>query len=86
MVSEHAAGRPVGRVAVDIGTQSGVLSDAVRFCFDVVAAGTCVAGAVLEIREIEARGRCRQCRVEFAMPNLFTQCACGSRDVELVSG
>ena len=86
IVSEHAAGRKVSRVALDIGQLSGVMSDAIRFCFDVVADGTCLDGAKLEIFDIEGKGRCRACQAEFATPHLYTPCACGSRDVERLSG
>jgi hydrogenase nickel incorporation protein HypA/HybF len=86
IVAEHAAGRRVARIAVDIGKLSGVMSDAVRFCFDVVAHGTCVEGAALEIKEIEGRGRCRLCHAEFATPALYTPCDCGSREIERLSG
>ena len=86
IVAEHAAGRKVTRVAVDIGRLSGVMSDAVRFCFDVVARGTCAEGATLDIRDIEGKGRCRACHTEFATPQLYSPCACGSRDVERIAG
>jgi hydrogenase nickel incorporation protein HypA/HybF len=86
VVAEHARGRPVQRVAVDIGRLSGVMPEAVQFCFDVVAQGTCVEGATLEIRHVEGRGRCRTCGNAFAMPQLYTPCPCGSRDVERTSG
>ena len=86
IVAEHAAGRHVTRVAIDVGRLSGVLSDAVRFCFDVVARGTCVEGAKLEIRDIEGRARCRACLAEFATVNLYSPCVCGSRDIERLAG
>lgn len=86
IVAEHAAGRPVTRVALDVGRLSGVMSDAKRFAFDIVAAGTCVEGAKLEIRDIDGRGHCRRCHAEFATPELFTPCACGSRDIERLDG
>lgn len=86
IVSEHAAGRKVSRVALDIGKLSGVMSDAISFCFDVVANGTCLDGAKLEIFDIEGKGRCRTCQAEFATPQLYTPCACGSRDIERLSG
>ena len=40
IVSEHAKGCKVARVALDVGRLSGVMSDAIRFSFDVVAPGT----------------------------------------------
>lgn len=86
IVAEHAEGRKVTRVALDIGRLSGVMSEAIRFAFDVVAQGTCIEGARLDIRDIDGRGRCRACGTDFATPTLFTPCACGSRDVERVAG
>jgi hydrogenase nickel incorporation protein HypA/HybF len=86
IVAEHAAGRKVTRVALDVGNLSGVMSDAIRFSFDIVAQGTALEGARLDIRDIEGLGRCRQCYTEFATPTLFTPCACGSRDVERIAG
>lgn len=86
IVAEHAAGRKVTRVSLDIGRLSGVMSEAIRFSFDVVSDGTCLKGARLDIRDIEGLGRCRKCHAEFATPTLFTPCACGCRDIERVAG
>lgn len=78
--------RKVTGVRLEIGRVSGILPDAVRFCFDVVCAGTPLEGAWLEIREPEARARCRSCAAEFAPDGPVSLCACGSADVELLSG
>jgi hydrogenase nickel incorporation protein HypA/HybF len=86
IVAEHANGRPVARVRVEVGKLSGVMSDAIRFCFDVVAKGTCLEGAELELIEIDGRGRCRACQSEFPTPDLFTACSCGSRNIERLAG
>lgn len=86
IVSDHAKGQRVARVALDVGRLSGVMSEAITFCFDVVAAGTVLDGAKLEITDIEGRGLCRACKTEFATPALFTSCACGSRDIERLAG
>jgi hydrogenase nickel incorporation protein HypA/HybF len=86
IVAEHARGRAVTRVVVEIGELAGVMADAVAFCFDAVAAGTPLEGAVLEIRRIEARGRCRACGTEFVQRALYTPCPCGSYAVERLTG
>ena len=39
----------------------GVMPDAIRFCFDVVAQGSALDGAALDIVEIPGRARCRDC-------------------------
>jgi hydrogenase nickel incorporation protein HypA/HybF len=49
--SEHAAGAKVIKVIVEIGKLSGVLPDAVRFCFDLCCEDTPLQGAALEIIE-----------------------------------
>ena len=41
----------VTRVLLEIGKLSGVVPDAVRFCFDIAADGTSLVGAALEIIE-----------------------------------
>ena len=76
----------VTAVHVRIGKVSGVVPDAVRFCFDLVAEGTPVEGARLDITEPQGRARCRGCAAEFAVDDLVLLCGCGSADVELLSG
>jgi len=49
IVGEAAKGRRVVRVTLEVGALSGVMTDAIAFCFDVVAKGTPVEGAVLDI-------------------------------------
>lgn len=78
--------RKVTGVRLDIGRVSGILPDAVRFCFELACAGTRLEGAWLEIREPEARARCRDCADEFSPAWPVSSCACGSVDVELLSG
>lgn len=53
IVSEQAAGKRVRRVWLEIGTASAIIPDAVRFCFDVVAKGTPLEGAALDIIECD---------------------------------
>jgi hydrogenase nickel incorporation protein HypA/HybF len=83
---ERAAGRRVTRVVLEIGKLSGVLPDAVRFCFDLCAEGTDAEGAALEIREPLGRGRCRACSAEVALGGPLGRCGCGGTDLEWVAG
>jgi len=53
MVAAHAQGRTVKRVTLEVGKLTCVMPDALRFCFDLVAAGTSLDGACLDICEIE---------------------------------
>lgn len=84
--SERANGARVQSVTLVIGRLSGVMSDAVRFCFDICARGTPVEGARLEIIETPGRARCRVCGGEVELPMLVGRCGCGSSDLQLLSG
>jgi len=86
MVTEHAQGRCVRRVKLEIGKFTCVTPDAMRFCFDVVATGTPLGGARLEIVEIEALARCRVCGETFVQQTLWSCCPCGERDYDRLSG
>jgi hydrogenase nickel incorporation protein HypA/HybF len=76
----------VTAVNVQVGKVSGVVPDAIRFCFDLVAEGTPVEGALLRIDEPAGLARCRSCGDEFAVDDLVLLCPCGSADVELRRG
>jgi hydrogenase nickel incorporation protein HypA/HybF len=73
-------------VRLEIGPLSGVVPDSVRFCFDLVAEGTNLSGARLEISEPPARCRCHRCGTEFAPDGPFPMCRCGSVEVAVLSG
>jgi hydrogenase nickel incorporation protein HypA/HybF len=86
IAAEAARGRRVHCVTLEIGKLSGVMAEAVAFCFPLAAEGTSVAGARLEIVEIPGRGRCGACGVEFETATLFGPCACGSHRVTRLQG
>jgi hydrogenase nickel incorporation protein HypA/HybF len=86
IVGDAANGRRVRRVTLEVGKLTGVMTDAILFCFETVAQGTLLEGAALEIRQIEGRARCRNCGLEFAAATLFTPCACGSRQNQRLRG
>lgn len=86
IVGDAAKGNRVRRVTLDVGKLSGVMPDAIAFCFETVAQGTALEGAILEIRQIEGRARCNACGAEFAADTLFTPCACGSRQFKRLQG
>ncbi|MCZ2403489.1 hydrogenase maturation nickel metallochaperone HypA [Paenarthrobacter sp. Z7-10] len=78
--------RAVKGVNLRIGRLSGVLPDAVRFCFELVSVDTPLAGAVLRIDEPQGRIRCRSCHRDVVLPDTLLLCTCGSADVEVTSG
>ncbi|OAA24010.1 hydrogenase nickel incorporation protein HypA/HybF [Frankia sp. EI5c] len=87
MIAERIpAGVRVSRVRLEIGRLSGVMVEPVRFCFDLVAAGTPLDGACLEVSQPPGWGRCRRCGDEVALPDLLTPCRCGSHEIDLTGG
>jgi hydrogenase nickel incorporation protein HypA/HybF len=86
IVAEAANGRRVARVTLEVGKLSGVMAGAIAFCFEVVAEGTALAGATLDIREVDGHARCLACGAEFAAATLYAPCACGSRRISLLRG
>ncbi len=85
-VTERTGTAPVTSVRLRVGRLSGVVPDAMRFCFELVTAGTPLEGAALEFDRPDGRGRCRTCGAEFVLPDLVLLCDCGSADVEVVAG
>ncbi len=86
IVSEQAAGRKVKRVTLEIGKFAAVMPDAIRFCFDVVAQGSALDGAALDIVEIPGKARCFDCGNEVMLAEIFGHCTCGSRKLERFAG
>jgi hydrogenase nickel incorporation protein HypA/HybF len=77
----------VTRVVVEVGIAAGVEPDALRFCFDAVAAETLLQGAELTIETISLQARCRSCACEFAPARLVSICPrCGSNAPYLLKG
>jgi hydrogenase nickel incorporation protein HypA/HybF len=85
-VLERTGDRAVTTVRLRVGRLSGVVPDALRFCFELVAAGTALEGAQLEIDEPGGAAHCRACGADFALSDLVLLCGCGSADVEVLAG
>ena len=64
-ITERTSGARATLVRLDIGKLSGVVSDAVAFCFELVADGMPLRDARLEIKEPAGRATCRSCAAEF---------------------
>ena len=85
-VLDRTGDRQVTLVNLRIGALSGVLPEAMRFCFEVASAGTALAGHRLNIDEPRGLGRCRNCKRDFVLEDLILLCPCGSADVEVLGG
>jgi len=85
-ITARIGDRQVREVRLEIGRLSGVSADSLRFCFELVAAGTGVAGASLDIVQPAGQARCLTCLDEFVLADHILLCACGSSDVRLTAG
>ncbi|HUA36507.1 MAG TPA: hydrogenase maturation nickel metallochaperone HypA [Candidatus Binataceae bacterium] len=85
-VAERVEGARVTRVVLHIGKLSGVVPEALQFCFDVCAAGTALQGASLEIIEIPGRATCLSCQSEIELSDIIGLCSCGSANLKMLSG
>lgn len=87
IVAEQAQGRAVSRVVLQVGRLSGVLPDAIRFCFDLCARGTVLEGAALQIVETPGRGLCEACGASPTLDAPRGRCPdCGQPTLRLASG
>lgn len=86
-VEENLEEGRVTAVRLAVGDLSGVVIDALRFCFDVCAAGTRLEGATLEIRAVRGRGRCRACGAETELVSVVpVACGCGQGGMVIIAG
>lgn len=85
-VRRRTGDQTVSCVRVQVGRLSGVVPDALDFCFELATAGTPLEGAALEIEQPSGAGHCRTCEGDFALADLILLCPCGSADVSVTAG
>jgi hydrogenase nickel incorporation protein HypA/HybF len=87
IVERHASGRQVSRVDVRVGHLRQVVPSALAFAFELVTAGTGLAGAELVIEPVPAVVRCNVCGAQTEQEAFPLTCAaCGGWDVDVVQG
>jgi hydrogenase nickel incorporation protein HypA/HybF len=87
VATRHADGRRVVKVEVRVGHLRQVVPDSLEFAFSLIAQGTALDGAELEIEHVPAGGRCRECGAESVLKDFPLCCArCGGLDVEVLAG
>lgn len=87
LCSEHAGGRRVKSLEVEIGELSTVVPEAIEFCFEACSRGTLLEGSQLNIERIPGRGECQDCGMETPLAELFGACqSCGSCRVVIIAG
>ncbi|MCX7848533.1 MAG: hydrogenase maturation nickel metallochaperone HypA [bacterium] len=89
VASSHGASR-ITAINITCGALSGVLPDALRFCFDICAAGTIAQHASLNINIVPARWSCNSCSASSPAssnnPSPPVCPSCGSPHLRLSSG
>ena len=85
-IAERLGDARVTRVVLEVGSLSGVVPEAVRFCFEVCAQGTSMDGAALDIVTLPARARCCSCAAELEIDDPLAVCPCGSITLEVRGG
>ena len=85
--AQAAGGKKVTSVEIEAGKLSGVMVEALVFCFEAAARDTPAEGARLEVREVEGCGSCLGCGHSFVADSLLAQCPqCGGYAVETLQG
>lgn len=85
-VTQRLPDDKVTHVCLEVGSLSGVVADSLLFCFDLAVEGTGLAGASLDIIEVPARCRCRDCGQEFTPDGPLPLCPCGGADIAVLAG
>jgi hydrogenase nickel incorporation protein HypA/HybF len=87
IASEQAGSRRVTKVELRVGHLRQVVPSALEFSFELVARGTVVEGAELEIEEVPIQVRCRACGEATRSDGFPLACGlCGGLDVEVTAG
>jgi hydrogenase nickel incorporation protein HypA/HybF len=87
IATEHAAGRRVAKVELKVGELRQVVPSALEFGFELVAVGTPVEGAELEIESVPCEARCESCGTESRLEAFPFRCSkCRSLDFEVLRG
>jgi len=74
-------------VTVEVGSLSGVVPEALEFCFEACSKETMLEGSQLLIEKVAARAKCCACTREFPLEELLACCPdCDSAASELLSG
>jgi len=78
----------VRQVRLKIGEASGIVTDSLAFCFEMlVSLDPVLAGAQLSIDRVPHRAHCRHCAREFDVLNFIVQCpTCKEWSNEVISG
>ena len=77
----------VTKVFLTVGRLAAVVPESLRFCFEVAAQKTRLAGAELVIEQVAVNALCRHCDHAWSIDTPAFSCpACDSGDIDIISG
>lgn len=77
----------INEIELDIGTQAGIVLDALDFAMQSAVMGTMLENAEVKINTIQARGVCSKCKHEFTLTDMFQPCPeCSNPFSEIIQG
>ena len=84
---QNAQGKRVKTVTLEVGELSGIIPDALEFCFESCTKGTLLEGAKLVIDRITPQVKCNGCGANFSITAYYDSCPeCGGFDIEILFG
>ena len=79
--------KKVHEVHLKVGKLMAVVPSSLHFCFEILAKGTILEDATLEIEEVPVRCKCKKCGGEFVVESFIFACPdCKSNDLDQLSG
>ncbi|BBO76311.1 hydrogenase nickel incorporation protein HypA [Desulfosarcina widdelii] len=86
-IPQDMQGAKVQRVNLQVGKLSAIVSESLRFCFDLVTKDTPLEGAELSIEELPVVARCKDCNTQWTVTEaVFTCKKCQSGNIDILSG
>ncbi|WP_319406361.1 hydrogenase maturation nickel metallochaperone HypA [uncultured Desulfosarcina sp.] len=86
-IPEDMQGARVRRVNLQVGKLSAIVSDSLRFCFNLVVKDTPLEGAELAIEELPVVARCKDCQTQWTVEEpVFTCKNCQGGAIDILSG
>jgi hydrogenase nickel incorporation protein HypA/HybF len=79
--------KKINKIILEIGALSGIVPDALQFCYESACKNTIAEGSVLEINTISAAAICNKCDHHFQTNSLAISCPkCGEIVVNISGG
>lgn len=85
--SKAANANSITELVLDIGTQSGIEVYALEAALEMAVINTALEKAKIQINQIQAEAKCKDCSEVFTIENIFDPCPkCGGFYHEIISG